>query len=87
MAKQAPFVYVLLIPVTSWWASTTTTTAVRVYNNSIHVTLSTEHFTCSIFGTTTTTTAAATIAAFVVVVVVLINSSLQCSPWSQDRLQ
>ena len=70
MAKQAPYIctplvchyayntyQVLLIPVTSLWASTTAT-AVRVYN-SMYMALCTEHFTCSIFGTITTAAAVA----------------------------
>ena len=93
---------VLSIPGTSLWASATTTTAVRVYNNSsIYMTLFTEHFNCSIFGTTTiAVTTAAVIVVVVVVFVVVpavlllfllccshITSSLQCSPRSQDRFQ
>ena len=83
MAKHAPVIctslvyhrkyntyLVLLIPGTSLWASTTTTTAVLVYNNGIYMTLCTEHFTCSIFGTTTT--AAVTTAVVVVVVAVVV---------------
>ena len=59
---------VLLILGTSLWASTTTRTQVRVYN-SIHryMTLRTEHFTCSIFGTTTTAVTTAVVAVVVVV--------------------
>ena len=61
MSRHAPFIctplvyyrayntyLVLLIPGTS----ANTTTAVRVCNNSIYMTLCTEHFTCGIFGAT-----------------------------------
>ena len=61
----------ILIPGTSLWTSTTRTTAVRVYNNSIYMTLCTERFTCCIFGITTAVTTAAVVVVVVVVVVVL----------------
>ena len=66
MAKHTPFICTrisscvptILVPGTSLWASTTTTTAVRVYNNSMYTSLSSERFNCRIIAATTAVTTA-----------------------------